>query len=71
VARREAENVDTGRLDEPRTVLDLLESEFGTGDVDGQIAVGFVEMLPYPGEPGAAIVDLLGPKLRAELGRQR
>jgi hypothetical protein len=71
VARREAESVRTGRLDEPRTVLDLLESEFGTGDVDGPIAVGFVEMLPYPGEPGAGIVDLLGPKLRAELVRQR
>jgi hypothetical protein len=71
VARREADSVETGRLDEPRTVLDLLESEFGSGDVDGPIAVGFVEMLPYPGEPGAGIVDLLGPKLRAELVRQR
>jgi len=71
VARREAESVETGRFDEPRTVLDLLEAEFGTGGVDGSIAVGFVEMLPYPGEPGAGIADLLGPKLRAELVRQR
>jgi hypothetical protein len=71
VARREAENVASGRLDEVRAVLEMLESEYGTGDVDGPIAVGFVEMLPYPGEPGVAIVDLLGPKLRGELARQR
>jgi hypothetical protein len=31
----------------------------------------FVENLPYPKELGADIVDLLGPRLRAELQRQR
>ena len=71
VAEREAENAAAGRLDEVRTVLGLLEDAYGTGDVDEPIAVSFVEMLPYPDEPGAVVVDLLGPKLRAEIARQR
>ena len=71
VAFRAADDVEAGRLDEVRRILDLLEAEYGTGDADEPIAVSFVENLPYPGEPGAAIVDLLGPKLRAELARQR
>jgi hypothetical protein len=72
VARRQAENVEAGRLAEPRAVLDVLEDEFGAGTpVDEPIAVSFVENLPYPDEPGAALVDLLGPKLRAELAVQR
>lgn len=72
VAKREAANVATGeRLDEVRAVLDLLEAELGTGDVDEPIGVSFVENLPYPGDPGIAIVDQLGPKLRAMLVRQR
>jgi hypothetical protein len=72
VAEREAENVATGRrLEEVRAVLDLLEAEFGTGDVDEPIGTAFVENLPYPGDPGIAILDQLGPKLRAVLTRQR
>jgi hypothetical protein len=72
VTQREAANVAAGRrLEEVRAVLDLLEAEFGTGDVDEPIAASFVENLPYPGDPGIAIVDQLGPKLRAMLARQR
>jgi hypothetical protein len=72
VVEREAANVAAGeRLDEVRAVLDLLEAELGTGDVDEPIAVSFVENLPYPGDPGIAIVDRLGPRLRAMLVRQR
>ena len=66
-----ADEVEAGRPDEVRRILDLLEAEYGTGDVDEPIAVSFVENLPYPGEAGTGIVDLLGPKLRAELTRQR
>ena len=52
-------------------LLDLLESEFGDDpEVDELIAASFIENLPYPGEPGASITQLLGPKL-AELLRQQ
>lgn len=55
-----------------RAVLDTLERAFGQrADVDEVIAGGFIENLPSPEEGGAAIADLLGPKLRAELERQR
>jgi hypothetical protein len=75
VAFRELDNYRSGgpvAMEEVRTVIALLEGELGTDrGVDEAIAVSFVENLPYPGEPGADLVDLLGPKLRAELDRQR
>lgn len=70
VTFREAELAEAGRLDEPRAVADLMEQALGS-DVDEPIAVSFVENLPWPGEPGAALLDLLGPKLRAVLAEQR
>jgi hypothetical protein len=70
VVRQEVDNVLAGHLDEVSAVLDLLEREWG-GDVDEPIAVSFVEHLPYPHEPGAGLVDMLGPNLRAEHDRQR
>jgi hypothetical protein len=70
VVRQEVDNFLSGSLAEVRAVLDLLEQEWG-GDVDEPIAVSFVENLPYPHEPAAALVDLLGPNLRAEHDRQR
>jgi hypothetical protein len=76
VARRETANVAAGaRSDEVRTVLDVLEAAVEAGGPaagnDGPILVSFLEALPYPDEPGAAIVGLLGPRLRGELERQR
>jgi hypothetical protein len=73
VQRLLVENLELGRrLDDVRTVLDLLEAELGSGHgVEDTIAVGFVESLPYADEPGAALLGLLGPKLRAELVAQR
>jgi hypothetical protein len=73
LARREAANVTSGaRADEVRAVLDVLEAEFAeNAEVTEPIAVSFVENLPYPDEPGAALVDVLPPGLRAELHRQR
>ncbi len=70
VVRLEVDNFLAGRWDEVRAVLDLLEQEWG-GEVDEPIAVSFVENLPYPHEPAASLVDLLGPNLRAEHDRQR
>ncbi len=70
VVRQEVDNVLAGNLDEVRVVLQFLEQEWG-GDVDEPIAVSFVEHLPYPHEPGTALIDLLGPHLRAEHDRQR
>jgi hypothetical protein len=75
VAFREVDNYRSGgpvAMEEVRTVVALLERELGTDrGVDEAIAVSFVENLPYPDEPGADLADLLGPKLRAELDRQR
>jgi hypothetical protein len=60
----------SGKSAAVKPLTDFLESEFGRDkDVDNVIAVSFIEMLPNPGEPGAEIVDLLGPKLRAEYRR--
>jgi hypothetical protein len=70
VVRQLVDNLLAGHLDEVRTVLALLEEEWG-GDVDEPIVVSFVENLPYPHEPGAALIGMLGPNLRAELDRQR
>jgi hypothetical protein len=64
--------VASGRGDEVRLLLDFLESEFGgDDDVDNVIAVSFIELLPNPGEYGAEVENLLGPKLRADLERFR
>jgi hypothetical protein len=72
VALREAANVAAGaRGDEVRAVLDLLDAEFDDPALEEAIAVSFVENLPYPDEEGIGIVALLGPRLRAELSRQR
>jgi len=75
VARREVENHlsgEAGARAEVTAVLATLESEFGTDPgVDNAIAASFVESLPYPGEPGADLSGLLGPKLSGELRRQR
>ena len=63
---------DPVALDEVRAVLSVLEAELGVDrGVDEAIAVSFVENLPYPGEPGEALVEQLGPKLRSELDAQR
>lgn len=72
LVRLEIDHLQAGRIDEARTVLDLLEAEFESGtDADEAIATGFVEALPYSDEPGAELVHLLGPRLSAELRRQR
>ncbi|MFG1620944.1 hypothetical protein [Kribbella sp. NPDC049227] len=67
-----ADLVASGRGQVVRPLVDFLETEYGAdADVDNVIAVSFVEMLPNPGDRGAEIESLLGPKLRAELERQR
>lgn len=64
--------VAAGRAEVVRPLLGFLEAEYGIDeDIDNVIAVSFVEMLPDRGESGAEILDLLGPKLRAEYERQR
>lgn len=70
VVRREIENLQLGRFEEVSSVLAVLENEL-TDDPEDAVATGFVENLPHPGEPGAEIVDLLGPRLRAEFQSQR
>ncbi|TDU90989.1 hypothetical protein EV138_4590 [Kribbella voronezhensis] len=61
-----------GEVELIRPLLAFLEREFEQNpDVDNVIAVSFVEMLPSPDQPGAGIEHALGPKLRAELDRQR
>jgi hypothetical protein len=70
VVRQEVDDFLSGSLAEVRAVLDLLEQEWG-GEADEPIAVSFVENLPYPHDPAAALVDLLGPNLQAEHDRQR
>lgn len=54
------------RPDVVRSVLDWLEREYARGpeDVRGLIALGAVEMIPDPGQPGAELRELLGPQLR-------
>ena len=64
--------VASGRPAAVRPLVEFLESEFGVDeDIDNVIAVSFIEMLPAPGERGVEIENLLGPKLREELERQR
>jgi hypothetical protein len=53
------------------TLAGILEAEHGEGaDVENLIS-GFLSPFPYPGEPGHDLVQLLGPKLAADLNRQR
>ncbi len=52
--------------------LASLEDAYGYDyEVDELIATGFVESLPYPDEDGAEMLELLGPKLRAEYNLER
>ena len=75
MAFRETDNHRSGAplaAEEVRTVLALLEAELGTDrGVDDAIAVSFVRNLPFAGDKAADLLDHLGPKLKAELGRQR
>jgi hypothetical protein len=75
VAFRQLEHHRSGgpvALEEVRTVLARLDAELGADRaVDEAIAVSFVANLPHGEEPGADIAEQLGPKLRAELERQR
>jgi hypothetical protein len=50
-----------------RSVFSWLEDQYerGPDEVRNLIALGAVEMIPDPGEPGAELRDLLGPRLRA------
>jgi hypothetical protein len=52
-----------------RRLLDRLESEYRRADPDVEelLAAAFAENLPFPDEPGGAIVEHLGPALRADL----
>lgn len=56
-----------------RRFLDRLEQEYLAGDEGAfnVIYVSFLEMLPYPDEEGAGLVDHLGPALRAGLAETR
>lgn len=49
-------------------LLDFLESSFSEGsfEVRNLISIGFVQMLPSTGEPGAELRNMLGPLLAAE-----
>lgn len=58
-------------LDSVKSFLISLEHRFdavggGGSLVDNLIAVSFIEHLPLPGEAGADIARLLGPKMKAE-----
>ena len=54
------------------SVLTAFDDAYGHDyEVDELIATGFVENLPYPHEVGAEMLELLGPKLRAEYRLQR
>ena len=72
VAFRELDNYRSGgpvAMEEVRTVVALLETELGVDrGVDEAIAVSFVENLPYPDQPGADLVDLLGPEAAGGAG---
>lgn len=66
------ESGDARAVAELTAVANHLEAEFGTaGDVDELIASCFVVLMPYSKDAGADLVRLLGPKLTAELNRQR
>ncbi|MEU6879741.1 hypothetical protein [Streptomyces sp. NPDC046712] len=56
-----------------RRTLDFLEEQIGRGvlAVDEVIVTSFLNDLPYPHEPGYAIVQELGPVMAAKFGRIR
>jgi hypothetical protein len=58
---------------EAAAVLQDLEAVVAAGPswVEDLIAVGFIENLPYPHQPGGSIACHLGPAMREELERQR
>ncbi|WP_420823570.1 DUF7674 family protein [Streptosporangium subroseum] len=65
-----------GELSPPldwRTAIEFIESAFGVVDeyAQGVISASFLSSLPYPGEPGAGIIEQLGPVLREELAIAR
>ena len=63
------EATDRARVE---SVLAALDAAYGHDfEVDELIATGFVENLPYPHEDGAAMLTLLGPRLRAEYQAER
>jgi hypothetical protein len=57
------------RRSELRDILTVLEAAYASGDEELQelISVSFLEHLPRPGEPGAAIRQMLGPTLSEQL----
>jgi hypothetical protein len=53
-------------------LLEQLDKEAGRDpEVDEVLGVSLVELLPDPGEPGAEVADLLGPRLTSMLHEQR
>ncbi|HEY5400418.1 MAG TPA: hypothetical protein VIL16_34035 [Trebonia sp.] len=52
-----------------KAALGIIEGAFGSGDdyTDGVISASFLESLPCRGEPGAEIVDFLGPNTHHRL----
>jgi hypothetical protein len=74
VAQRVAvERQDTAMEAEAGRLLDFLEREFATSEgssIRDLILAGFVESLPYPGEPCDDVRDALGPLLGHEWDRQ-
>lgn len=62
---------DRPRYEEAHAVVTLLGRRFANGEepLRNMIAVGFVEMFPYPGEPERGCVDLLPEPLREERAR--
>jgi len=54
---------------ELKDLLQYLEDSYASGDKNVQdlVALGFLENLPNPGEDGASIRNMLGPKLQTAL----
>jgi hypothetical protein len=71
VSRYLVDLIESGRRQDALPVLDWLERRFRAGSEEEQtlIAAGFLEALPRPDEPGAAVRDALGPALSDELAR--
>jgi hypothetical protein len=66
---RSSQDADLARV---RTILRVLDDEYGKDfEIDELIAASFVEDLPDADDPGSGILELLGPKLKKELNRQR
>jgi hypothetical protein len=71
VSRYLVDLIESGRRGDALPVLDWLEQRFRAGSEEEQelIATGFLEALPRPDEPGAAVRGALGPALSDELAR--